>query len=146
MFRSEGKVVYDPPRGVMKNRTHWWCVLNVDREITRYYRWWIQKQYNPFKIEDWKIHAPSWDAHISIIRGERPPDDKMHLWKKYQGKRIQFEYPDPSKFYAVYPRKGEAPGLFFLIDVECEEMLDIRREFGFKSDWKLHLTFGRTYE
>lgn len=146
MYRGYGWVQYDPPRGPMKNRTKWWCVLNVDREITRYYRWWLQKMYNPFKIEDWKIHPPSWDAHISIIRGERPPDDKIHLWKKYQGRKIEFGYPEPDKFYAVPPRVGEKPGLFFLLDVESEELLDIRREFGFKSDWKLHLTFGRTYE
>ena len=146
MFRSIGKVVYDPPRGTMKNRTQWWCILNIDREITRYYRWWVTKQYNPFGITDWKVHAPAWDAHVSIIRGERPPQDKMHLWKKYQGQRFDFEYYPVGNFYAVPPRKGEAPGLFFLIDVECPELVEIRKEFGFKYDWKLHLTFGRTYE
>ena len=146
MFRSTGKVVYDPPRGDMKSRTQWWCVLNADREITRYYRWWVQKMYNPFKIDDWKIHAPAWDAHVSIIRGERPPQDMMHLWKKYQGKHVEVQYPDVDQIYAVPPRKGEAAGLFFLVDVESPELVEIRKEFGFKSDWKLHLTFGRMYE
>lgn len=146
MFRSTGKVVYDPYRGPMKARTQWWAVLDVDREITRYYRWWVQKMYNPFKIDDWKIHAPSWDAHISIIRGERPYDDKMHLWKKYQGKQFEVQYPDVDQIYATGPRRDEAAGLFFIVDVECPELIEIRKEFGFKYDWKLHLTFGRMYE
>lgn len=145
MHRGVARVVYDPPRGDMRNRTSWWCVANVDREITRYYRWWIDKQINILKLDGRGLCQPAWDAHISIIRGEKPSPDKMHLWKKYQGKTFNFEYAHVGQFYAVPPRKGEAPGIFFIVDVESPELLNIRREFGFKTDWKLHLTFGRTY-
>ena len=94
---SVGKIKYDPYRGSMKNKTEWWAVLEVDREITRYYRNWINKEvFNPMEInhdnqpKEMKekypvtiLHPPSWDAHVSIIRGEKPRNDLMHLWKKY---------------------------------------------------------------
>ena len=69
----------------------------------------------------------------------------MHLWKKYDGRRIEFEYDPIGKFHAGAPRKDDGAGLFFMVDVFSPELIDIRKEFGFKSDWKLHLTFGRTY-
>lgn len=147
MFRSVGKIIYDPHRGNMKRRTGWWCIVDVDREISRYYRYWAQKRYNPFGVADWKLHPPAWDAHVSIIRGERPPQDKMDLWKKYHGKKVEIQYPDVDEIYiAGATHHHDATGLFFLVDVKCPELLDIRREFGFKSDWNLHLTFGRMYD
>ena len=145
MFTSYGKIVYDPNRGSMTRRTNWWCVAEVDREITRYYRWWIQTKYNPFQIEEWKVHPPAWDAHVSIIRGEQPPADKMHLWKKYHGQRMEIHYPSPSDYYIAGPTHSVG-GLFFIVDVDCPDLIKIREEFGFKSDWKLHLSFGRMYE
>jgi hypothetical protein len=41
-FRDTGLIVYDPNRGTMKTRITNWCVLQVDKEITRYYRWWAR--------------------------------------------------------------------------------------------------------
>jgi len=51
----------------MKSNVKWWCIVAVDREISRYYRGWIQKTYH---IKG--LVKPAWDAHISVVRGEIP--------------------------------------------------------------------------
>lgn len=145
MHYGTGIIQYDPYRAGMKRRTQWWCVVDVDKEITRYYRWWINKMQNPLQFEELNLKQPSWDAHISVIRGEQPFADKMHLWKKYHKKKVTFEYNHVGDYYLGIPRKGEAPGQFYIVDVHCPELIQIRKEFGFKTDWSLHLTFGRTY-
>ena len=137
-LKSSGKVVYDPNRSTMKKRTKWWCVLNVDREITRYYRWWVKRKYH---ID---LCQPSWDAHVSIIRGEKPEPELMHLWKKYDGQVLNFEYSP-----VVYQGSGETrfqdARYFWFVDVVCPEIIDIRKELNRPVDFGLHLTIGRTY-
>lgn len=131
MFTSTGIIKYDPNRYGMKRRTEWWAVVNVDREITRYFRWWVQNRYGII------LNQPAWDAHISIIRGEKPLKNKMHLWKKYDGKKVEFKYSN----IVVQAKKPE----FWTVDVYCPFLKKIREEFGFKSDWNQHITIGRTY-
>jgi hypothetical protein len=129
-YTSTGKIVYDPYRGSMKHKTAWWCVLEVDPEITRYYRWWIEREHH--------IHSlvvPAWDAHVSIIRGEEPREDLKHLWKKYHGQKVEFKYEhNPSR-----AKKSE----FWFVEVEAPFLIDIRKEFEKPYDWALHLTVGK---
>lgn len=127
---STGVIKYDPPRPGMKRRTKWWAIVKVDREITRYYRWWV---WNRYMIE---LKQPSWNAHISIIRGETPPESKLHLWKKYNGKKIQFKY----SHFVKQAKKQQ----FWIVEVHCPFLKEIRDEFGFPSNWKQHLTVGKT--
>ena len=129
---SYGIVKYDPPRPGMKRRTDWWAILMVDREITRYYRWWVKKR---FWID---LDQPSWDAHISIVRGEKPRPGKTELWKKYQNEKISFRYSHEVKQVKNKPE-------FWFVEVEAPRLLEIRREFGLPADWPLHLTIGRTH-
>lgn len=133
---SKGIIKYDPHRFGMKKKTEWWAVVQVDREITRYFRWWVQRQ---FHVE---LSSPSWDAHVSIIRGERPSRDKRHLWKKYHNQKIDFRYSN------IIRQSGDTtkrPGTYWFVEVDCPMLIDIRDEFGFPSDWKLHITIGRTW-
>lgn len=83
---QSGRIVYDPPRGPMRNTTQWWAVVDVDIEITRCYRWWVKQGLG---ID---LHKPAWDAHISAIRGEKPPVGLEHPWKKYHGQKVDFVY------------------------------------------------------
>jgi hypothetical protein len=129
--KSTGKIVYDPPRPGMKRRTQGWCVVNVDREITRYYRWLICKN-----VPGLRLHAPAWDAHISIVRGERLPEDLKHLWKRYHKHITEFEYS-----HEVYQN-----GHFWFVKVRAPHLKAIRDEFRLPSDWSLHLTVGRTWD
>ena len=140
--KSTGIIKYDPPRPGMKKRTKWWCVVNVDKEITRYYRWWIQRELH---IKG--LCQPSWDAHISIIRGEEPIDELKHLWKKYDGQKVEFEYKH-------YPRRSgdrnfdlreDRPDFFWFVEVRCPLRTEIRGELGRPTGWKHHITVGRTW-
>jgi hypothetical protein len=129
----------------MKSRTQGWCIVNVDRELTRYYRWWLDKEIlNPLGLPKGGLDQPAWDAHISIVRGERLYPDKEHLWKKYQGKKVDFWYEHP--FWYDIGRDNKQPGYFFTVDVQSADLMNIRLELGLKADWNFHLTFGRTYQ
>lgn len=140
LLKGTGVLVYDPHRPGMKN-TDWWIVMNTDEEICRYYRWWVWRRY----MVDLK--RPSWGAHISVLRGAKPYGDKIRLWKKHQGEKIEFEYSPE-----VFRQDNETgPNHFWYIDVWSERLNEIREELGFKivfeggKEIKYHLTIGRTY-
>lgn len=141
MFKMVGKLQYDPDRGGLRNRvgekqrTNWWAVVNVSRELTRYYRWLTCKE-----VPGLRLHAPAFDAHVSLIRGERPRPGTEHLWKKYDGELITMMV---NPFVQISDEKNT--GKFFFLEVECERMSQIREEFGFPTKWKYHLTIGRTW-
>jgi len=136
---STGKIVYDPKRSPkIKKGEKWWCVVTVDREITRYYRWWIEKE-----LHVKGLCQPSWNAHISVLRGEKPRHDLMHLWKKYDGEIVTFRYKH-------FPRQSgdtthDRPDFYWFVEVDCPKLISIREELERPSDWKLHITVGRTW-
>jgi len=134
-----GRIVYDPHRPGLKKKVDWWCILTVDKEITKYYRWWIQKELH---IKG--LCQPSWDAHISIIRGEKPRPDLMHLWKKYHGQQVEFKYRHSPRVSGD-TTGNDRPDHYWFVDVDCPFLLDIRKELQRPSDWNLHLTVGRTW-
>lgn len=155
-FTATGRIQYDPPRPGMKTRTRrsgssttdWWCILKVDREITRYYRWWIGRHlWGRTAIRpDW-LCLPSWDAHVSIVRGEKPRQN-AEMWRKYEGEQVEFQY-------AHYPRQTTAEdrlrryakdGDFWFVNVVCPRIDEIRAELGLRSNFRYHLTVGRTYD
>lgn len=162
---GKGKIVYDPKRGNMRNKTEWWCVIEVDRGITDYYRWWANKQVNPLgyteadkydaegrytwhslrdKRED--LMLPSWGAHMSIVRGERPRADLQHLWKKYDGQIVEFKYSPNVRFSGDKPSSSldpEKEGVYWFVDAICDAGKHIRDELQKPSDWKFHITVGR---
>lgn len=136
-FKAKGIIKYDPYRGKMKSKTDWWAVANTDAEITRYYRWWVYNRY-------WlKLDPPSWGAHVSIIRGEKPEPHLMHLWKKYDGHEIEYEYNHNVR-QSGDTTGGDRPDCFWFVDVKCPFLKQIRDELNRPSNWNFHLTIGRT--
>lgn len=136
--RGTGIIQYDPPRPGMKRKTDWWAIVRVDREITRYYRWWVKNRY-------WiDLCQPSWDAHISIIRGEKPANHLMHLWKKYDGQKIEFEYKHDVR-QSGDTTGWDRPDHFWFVDVRAPVLNDIRAELERPVGWNFHLTIGRTW-
>lgn len=137
--------MYDPPRPGMSYRKDWWCVVNLNKEITRYYRWWLSFEKHIH------LQPPSWDAHISIVRGEKPRPEFMDAWKKYQGKQIEFFY-EPGSIRVDRSQRTDARadsavgGEYYFIDVVCPILDDIRRDLGLRTGYKFHFTVGRTYE
>ena len=133
-----GIIKYDPWRGAMKRKTNWWAVVEIDKELSRYYRWWVKKELHV------DLYQPSWDCHCSIIRGERPPENLRHLWKKYDGHRIEFRYKHHVR-QSGDTTGGDRPDHYWFVEVDCPLLKQIRDEFGFPSNWKQHITIGRTY-
>lgn len=144
MFKSTGRILYDPPRPGMKRRTQWWAIVSVDREITRYMRYWINQQRNPLKLDGHDLCQPSWDAHISIVRGEQPRQNE-HLWRKYHGQKIDFYY-DHNVRQSGDTTGWDRPNHFYFINVDCPFLDQIRQELGLITNWRYHLTIGRTYD
>ena len=150
MIKGTGIIKYDPPRPGMTRRTQGWCVALVDREITRYMRWFVNKNVvNPLgigvegslkKYPFVPLHQPSWDAHISILRGEgtRLTGAQKTLWKKYDGCRMDFWYDTRIKQASGKPD-------FWIVNVTSPDMMQIRHELKLPTNWPLHLTIGRTY-
>lgn len=135
-FKSTGKFYYDPPRGQMKNRVKKWAILRVDDEISNYYRWWINHLFHTHLLQ------PAWNAHISVIRGEKDfayskADINSPLWKKYQGKIIEFEYS-----HEPYSCQN---GNFWVIKARSEELTFIRQELGLVTKYgdTFHITVGK---
>ena len=122
----------------MKRRTQWWCVIDVDREITRYFRWWVERRYGTI------LYKPSWDAHISVIRGEKPKPHLMHLWKKYNGQVVEFEYSNVVRQSSDTTGSNQTNSYWF-IDIHCPKLTEIRKELEIPYNWKLHITIGRTW-
>jgi hypothetical protein len=136
-FRDTGLIVYDPNRGTMKTRITNWCVLQVDKEITRYYRWWVRNHL-------WtKLEVPSYDAHCSCVRGEFIQSDKLSLWKKYHGKTISFEYDNEIRSKTKSHESGATTHYF--INVYSKQIDALRDELGLKVYTHYHITIGKLY-
>lgn len=135
--RGFGRINYDPHRGTMKRDTANWCVIELDREITRYYREWLKREKHII------LQQPAWDAHISVVRGERIPQKYKDMWKKRQGQRVEFIYEHGD---IQVSKDKDAPGWFHWIRVHCPTVDEIREELGLVTSWKTHhITIGRTY-
>jgi hypothetical protein len=156
-FTSIGRIVYDPKRPGMRSRVRasgsntidWWCILEVDREIARYYRWWIGRHWwgRTALRPDW-LCPPAWNPHVSVCRGEVPrPQDREH-WRAYHGEKVEFQY-------AHYPRQTTQEdrtrrytkdGDFWFLDVVCPRIDEIRHELGLRTHYRYHMTVGRTFD
>lgn len=140
-FEGTGKIIYDPKRTGLKTRNEWWCVIEVDENIASYYRRLANTHFNPFKVHDDPIIKQSWGAHISVIRGEKPKADKMHLWKKYHGQIVKFQYSvdvgitnNPTAY---------SEDTFLYLRVKCDMLHTIRDEFGVRTSHHPHMTIGK---
>lgn len=139
-FKSRGRLVYDPKRS-NKNNTQEWLVMEVDREITRYFRWMVDRHImNVTGAEGHGILQPSGDAHVSVLRGRNdlravPRAEKEAMWKKYHGREVDFYYSP-----VVYLARAE----FWCVDIITPWTLEVRsEEWDLPSDYGLHLTIGR---
>ena len=138
LLTGQGKIIYDPYRGGMKSR--WWAVVSVDRELTRYYRWWLTRE-----LHLKRLFAPSWDAHVSIVRGEEPDDPLKTLWSQYHLQTVEFHYNPVVRQAGDTTGETDEKGHFWFVDVYCPKLLQIREELGLRTRYKFHLTVGKVY-
>lgn len=124
-----GVLRYSPKLHKSKCSENWWLVADVDPSLGQYLR-------QLYSLSRWRtdiLRRPAWEAHITIIRNEKPP--KQELWEKYASLEVEFSYD-----------LNEANGndVYVWIPVVCERMLDVREELGLSRNpsLSLHLTIG----
>lgn len=129
----EGIIRYDPPRYGMKKNTNYWCILELPDDLVKYYQYFVKTDLH-IPIAD-----PSWDAHVSIVRGETPRN--IDVWKKYDRKKVKIKYyPD-----IQLKKDPKKEGLYCFIDFEVPFFRKIRRELGLECKYPFHFTIGRTH-
>lgn len=148
-FTSTGRILYDPPRNGLKNKAENWCIIQVDPEITRYFRWWVDKKIlNPLELPKNGLCQPSWGSHISVVRGRNDlrhcPFDWNKVWKKYDQAKVEFRYSNVVR-QTGDTTGGDRPDHYWFVDVECDLATQIRQELKLKTDWRFHMTIGRTW-
>lgn len=143
--KTTGTVIYDPKRHGMTHRVNWWCVVNIDDEIARYYRWWLKFEKHIH------LQPPSWGAHVSVVRGEKPRPEFAPMWKSHHRNKITLEYchGDIREYNSNRsdPRaKFVENDKYYVLEVKSPELLDIRAELGLRTDVTFHLTIGKIHE
>lgn len=130
----EGTLVYDPDRGAMKKKKDFWLVLQLPMQLVKYYQYFIRTDLH-IDIKD-----PQWGAHVSIVRGEDPPNKQY--WKKYDGQKVRIKFnPD-----VMEVKDKKQSGSFFIIEFDDDFIAHIREELGLQSKYfRYHITVGRTY-
>lgn len=81
-LETAGTIKYDPPR---PKNSPYWCVAEVDKGITAYYRSLFEKF---FKVP---LYAPAFDAHVSILRGMPTPRMDTH-WGYLDNTDVVIQY------------------------------------------------------
>jgi hypothetical protein len=132
-MKSVGTFRYSPTlNGSMARRdggtTRWWLIIDCDPELGRY----LRHLYTLGSFRTRKVQAPLWETHISVIRGEEPPDKRA--WERFNGVEVEFDYE---------PVLRETQGYLWAA-VVCETALRHREELGLPRDPDpaLHMTVG----
>lgn len=144
-YTSTGRVIYDPPRPGTLKENGGWVIITADQEITRYFRWWVDKMINnPLALDKQDLIKPAFDAHITVVRGGL--DVKGHekrvnsVWKRHHGKKVTFKYG----INVRETRKADRDtGKLWFVDVQCDMWQAIRDEMGFTNTFNPHLTIGK---
>jgi hypothetical protein len=152
MFETRAKIVYEPSRAGMKRNTKWWAVADLGwrgADLIRYYQQFVEKSPGHFGETQIQLFDPSWGAHVTFARGERPRN-KLN-WGKLDGKIITLKYSNLVRRSGDDGRLGR-PEHFFFVDVESDELGALREEYygpnPYRTDgkWNFHMTIGRQYQ
>lgn len=110
--------------------TEWWLIIDIDPELGRY----LRAEYALSRYRTVQPQPPLWGTHVSVIRGEEPPDKSA--WKKFDGQRVEVRYE-----WDVTETKE-----YLWLPVVCPAANAIRVELGLPADPTpaMHLTFGNT--
>jgi hypothetical protein len=133
-MRALGTFRYSPElrKGSLERRaggsTRWWLIIDCDPELGRL----LRRLYEMATYRTRTVQAPLWGTHISVIRGEEPPNPGD--WGRLQGVEVEFEYE---------PLVQETADSLW-VAVACERALAHREQLGLARAPQppLHLTIG----
>lgn len=134
MLKTRGKLLYDPVRKNLKrtDQSHTLILDLPSEDLAEYYQWFIKKQYG----ENLKVQSPMFGTHVTVIRPQEV-NVEHPAWLKYQDQNLTVSYsPD------MLERHWE----FWSLTIFSTELVNIRREFGLRTDFRLHMTVGRQFQ
>lgn len=131
MLQANGKLLYDPIRENLKrtDKSHTLILDLPSEDLAEYYQWFLFKKYGTH----FKLQSPMFGTHVTVIRPQEV-DLKHFAWLKYQDKELTVKYSP-----AMLERHWE----FWSLTIFSKELVEIRREFGLRTDFRLHMTIGR---
>ena len=119
--------------GILQYSDSGWATLACCEELARYYRSTLKK---PPQI----LQKPKYGSHITVASAKWERSTNKHVWGKYAGQEIEFEY-----YNHIHHDGG-----FYWLRVECEFLTNLRKELGLLSlrnhkflTRPLHLTLAR---
>jgi hypothetical protein len=126
MFASIATVRKNPTARSIQSR-EWWAIMDCCPELGRYYLEMVKREMRARCV----VMKPAWGYHISLVRGEEPPDGKV-AWDALQ----------PLDFEFSYESRIETNGQYFWLPVFCDSALDMREAMGLPRDpvFPLHLS------
>jgi len=132
MHQVTGTFRYSPVRTGLKNLDQAdTLVLDLPRDdLAEYYQWHIKKKYGQWL----GLQSPMFGTHVSVIRPQEV-DLKNPLWGKYEGQTLHI-------FYTVLERHWG----FWSLNIVSPQLIEVRREFGLRTDYRLHITVGRQFD
>lgn len=120
---SSGETWFDPGKG-SKHFDPWWMVIKIDSGIIDYYSWLLST--HGIKVTKNKL----WGPHISAIKGTEPTHKE--LWGI--NRTVKFRYCNNIRYDNA---------MHAWIDVESQDLSDLRVELGIQPKLRYHLTLGR---
>lgn len=133
MLLATGTLLYDPIRENLKrtDQSHTLILDLPSEDLAQYYQWFVKKKYG----DTLQLQSPMFGTHVTVIR---PQEVNLEhpAWLKYQNKKITVAYS---------PENLERHWDFWSLSVFSTDLVDIRREFGLRTDFRLHMTIGRNF-
>lgn len=97
-----------------------------------YYQWLLQKRYGTWL----RLQPPMWGLHVTVIKHDEVVN-KMDDWGLYEGERIAVR---------VYPERMERHWHYWSLTAESERLVEIRKFYGVRPDYRFHMSVGRQFE
>lgn len=131
MITTIGTIRYSPKTLGKQVSPNWWMIVDADPVIGKYYR----ELYRIANYRCQKLEMPAWDAHVTVVRNEEPPNKEF--WEKYNGHQVEL----------LVGTEAKNNGYYTWLDVECDFLLNLRIELGLAREpaIPLHLSIGHGY-
>ena len=104
----------------------WRCTIEVDDNISKYYR------HLCYCSEHLKLNVPLFPAHISVSRLQTPVF--FEFWGSLNNAEVEFQYSQDIR----------VDRCFYVIDVQCDIINNLRIMFGLKPIDDPHITIGNS--